>query len=104
MRLLGYLCTFAIACLQMVSHVWAKPNIDRIAEEGVMLRNYYVQSVCSPTHAAFLTGRYPFRCEMEERMHGNDNAGMLKDERTVTQALKEAGYSTAIFVKWYLGQ
>ena len=67
MRLLTCLCTFMVACLQLVSHVWAKPNvvvimsddmgwgqlgcedidevvptpnIDRIANEGVMLRNY----------------------------------------------------------------
>ncbi|QQE13800.1 arylsulfatase [Planctomycetota bacterium] len=131
MRVLSLILTFVVACLQVVSYVWAKPNvvvimsddmgwgqlgcedidevvptpnIDRIAEEGVMLRNYYVQSVSSPTRAAFLTGRYPFRCGMEERTHGNDDVGMLKDERTVAQAMKESGYSTALFGKWHLGQ
>lgn len=79
------------------------PNIDRIAREGVKLTQFYVQSVCSPTRAALLTGRYPFRNGMEERNHGNDSSGMLKDERTLAQALKAAGYSTAIFGKWHLG-
>src|SRR5688500_17004710 len=73
------------------------PNIDRIAREGAKLTQFYVQSVCSPTRAALLTGRYPFRNGMEERSHGNDRAGMLADERTLAQALKEAGYSTGIF-------
>ena len=43
------------------------PNIDRIASQGVQLTQFYVQSVCSPTRAALLTGRYPFRNGMEER-------------------------------------
>lgn len=79
------------------------PNVDRIAREGVKLTQFYVQSVCSPTRAALLTGRYPFRNGMEERSHGNDSAGMLTDERTIAQAMKSAGYSTAIFGKWHLG-
>src|SRR5687768_3731640 len=40
---------------------------------------------------------------MEERSHGNDTAGMLPDERTLAQALKDVGYSTGIFGKWHLG-
>ncbi len=79
------------------------PNVDRIAREGVRLTQFYVQAVCSPTRAALMTGRYPFRNGMEERTHGNDAAGMLTDERTLAQALKTAGYDTAIFGKWHLG-
>lgn len=79
------------------------PHLDRLAREGVRLTQFYVQSVCSPTRAALLTGRYPFRNGMEERNHGNDRAGMLRDERTLAQALKAAGYSTGIFGKWHLG-
>lgn len=35
------------------------PNIDRLAKNGVKLRNYYVQPMCSPTRGALLTGKYP---------------------------------------------
>jgi arylsulfatase A-like enzyme len=81
----------------------ATPNLDRLAREGTSLKQFYVHSVCSPTRAAFLTGRYPFRNGMEERSHGNDVAGMLPDERTLAQALREVGYETALIGKWHLG-
>ena len=79
------------------------PNLDRLAKEGTRLTRFYVHSVCSPTRAALLTGRYPFRNGMEERSHGNDTAGMLPDERTLAQALKQTGYDTALIGKWHLG-
>ena len=80
------------------------PNIDRLAREGVSLTQFYVHSVCTPTRSALLTGRYPVRTGTEERFHGNDIAGMLADERTLADALMQAGYATAIFGKWHLGE
>ena len=43
------------------------PNIDRLAEEGVILNNYYVQPVCTPTRGALMTGRYPIHTGEERR-------------------------------------
>src|SRR6266567_4560357 len=42
------------------------PNIDKLAASGVRLEQFYVQSVCSPTRAALLTGRYPMRLGLQE--------------------------------------
>ena len=53
----------------------ATPNIDRIAKNGVHLNQFYVQSVCSPTRASLLTGRYPLRTGTIARF--NRSGGML---------------------------
>ena len=80
------------------------PNVDRLARDGASLTQFYVHSVCTPTRSALLTGRYPVRTGTEERFHGNDTAGMLTDERTLADALRAAGYATAVFGKWHLGE
>ena len=82
----------------------ATPNIDRIAEEGVKLTQFYVQPVCSATRAALLTGRYPWKNGMEIRTSVRAANGMLLDERTIAEALRDGGYASWIVGKWHLGQ
>ena len=82
----------------------ATPNIDRIAEEGVKLTQFYVQPVCSATRAALLTGRYPWKNGMEIRTSIRAANGMLLDERTIAEALRDADYAPWIVGKWHLGQ
>jgi arylsulfatase A-like enzyme len=80
------------------------PNIDALANAGAKLEQLYAMPVCSPTRAALLTGRYPFRYGLQTSVVKPWAAyGLPLDERTLPQALKEAGYETAIAGKWHLG-
>jgi len=80
------------------------PRIDALAEGGAVLESHYVQPVCSPTRAAFLTGRYPTRTGVYTVVRPHARWGLPLGERTLANALKDAGYSTAITGKWHLGE
>ena len=79
------------------------PNLDRLANGGVKLEAFYVQPICSPTRAAFMTGRYPFRYGQQNVVRPWAKTGVDLTERFLPQALKDAGYETAIAGKWHLG-
>jgi N-acetylgalactosamine-6-sulfatase len=95
------------------------PVIDGIADEGVKFTQYYSNGPeCSPTRAAFLTGRYQHRIGGLECAIGNGNVGRYDDairlretndlglpvvETSIARMLKDAGYATAITGKWHLG-
>jgi arylsulfatase A-like enzyme len=80
------------------------PNIDRLAADGVRLEQFYAQPMCTPTRAALMTGRYPFRYGLQTAVIASAQTyGLATDEYLLPQALKDAGYSTAIVGKWHLG-
>ena len=85
------------------------PEIDRLASEGLRLTDFHSNgTVCSPTRAALMTGRYQYRsgCHVvinADRKHKDHLRGMPDKEWTLAEALKSAGYHTAIFGKWHLG-
>ncbi len=80
------------------------PNIDKLALEGIELSSFYVQPVCSQTRAALLTGRYPYRYGLSTKVISpTSKRGLISNERTLAEALKEVGYKTAIIGKWHLG-
>ncbi|MGB8772466.1 MAG: arylsulfatase [Candidatus Korobacteraceae bacterium] len=80
------------------------PNIDKLAENGARLEQFYAQPMCTPTRAALMTGRYPFRYGLQTLVIPSGYSyGLATDEWLLPQALKEAGYETAIVGKWHLG-
>ena len=103
------------------------PNIDKLASEGMRLTQYYTHSVCAPSRGALMTGRYAFRNWMDWRSEDFGKPSYLKKlgltlakndkgeptrrihaldsrERTVAEALSEAGYFTALIGKWHCGE
>ncbi|MDA2928595.1 sulfatase-like hydrolase/transferase [Acidobacteria bacterium AH-259-O06] len=85
------------------------PNLDKMAQEGVRFTNWFSAcSVCSPSRAALLTGRYPNRCGVPVPPTPTwpshmENMGLQQEEVTIAELLKEQGYATAVYGKWHLG-
>ena len=80
------------------------PNIDKLAQDGVRLDSFYGMPVCTPSRAELMTGRYAMRYGLETLViFPSHTYGLPTDERTLPQALKDAGYDTAMVGKWHLG-
>lgn len=77
------------------------PNIDKLASDGAVFENYYVQPVCSPTRAELLTGRYHLRGGVYSTSAGGERLDL--DETTIAEVFKQAGYATAAYGKWHNG-
>jgi arylsulfatase A-like enzyme len=84
------------------------PNLDQMAAEGIRFTQFYAAaSVCTPSRAALLTGRYPIRNGMTSdasRVLFPDSVnGLPNEEVTIAEALKKKDYATAAIGKWHLG-
>ena len=83
------------------------PNIDRIAANGVRFTKFYANSsVCSPSRASLMTGRYPDRVGVPGviRTHPENSWGYFRqDAVTLPSVLKQKDYHTALIGKWHLG-
>lgn len=80
------------------------PNLDRLATQGCIFRNFHVaQPVCSASRAGLLTGCYPNRIGIHGALGPRSKVGISAREMTLAELLKQRGYATAIFGKWHLG-
>lgn len=79
------------------------PRIDRLAGEGARLLNFNVEAQCTPSRAALLTGRYAVRTGNGSVPIDTQQYGLVQWEVTLARMLSNAGYATAAFGKWHLG-
>jgi arylsulfatase A-like enzyme len=77
------------------------PAIDSLATDGARFERFFVQPVCAPTRAEFLTGRFFSRTGVRGVSTGDER--MDPAERTLAEVLRDAGYRTAAFGKWHNG-
>jgi arylsulfatase B/arylsulfatase I/J len=100
------------------------PTIDALAADGIILNQYYVQDVCSPSRATFMTGRYAMHhtSEYNDRRHARSHShafshsrvpvvdwippasayGLPLNETTMAEKFQEAGYKTHASGKWHM--
>ncbi|XP_077523358.1 arylsulfatase B-like [Amblyomma americanum] len=78
------------------------PNLDALASTGVLLSNYYVQPLCSPTRAALMTGLYPIH-NGQMPLQPAQPGGLPLHFKILPQHLRDLGYETHITGKWHLG-
>jgi len=80
------------------------PNINKLGRDGVSFSRMYTEPSCTPTRAAFLTGRIPTRSHMlEAKIVPPEAGGLHRDEVTIAEVLSEAGYNTVHVGKWHQG-
>jgi arylsulfatase len=80
------------------------PRIDKMAREGIRFNNYNVEAQCTPTRSAIMTGRHPVRSGTYTVVPPiGKPAGLPAWEYTVAELLSDAGYATALYGKWHLG-
>lgn len=81
------------------------PNLDKLAEDGVVFTDAHVTaSVCSPSRAGLLTGRYQQRFGHECNLEPNQSLAFDSAQITIAEYLRTKDYQTSIFGKWHLGE
>lgn len=89
------------------SHDLYTPTIDKLAATGVRFTQAYAHTVCCPARAMLMTGRHPQRGNVTQwtqaNAKGRKGRNMFREEVTIAEVLKGAGYRTGLFGKWHLG-
>jgi arylsulfatase A-like enzyme len=79
------------------------PNINQMAREGTELTSFCASPLCSPTRGMLMTGRYPIRTGLVDVTGPGSPIGLSHEDATIAESLKRAGYRTAMFGKWHIG-
>ncbi|MGB1131002.1 MAG: sulfatase-like hydrolase/transferase, partial [Haloferula sp.] len=79
------------------------PNLNKLSDESLNLMRMYTEPSCTPTRAAFLTGRLPVRSGIKEVKVALVGEGLPANEVTIAEVLKKAGYNTSHVGKWHQG-
>jgi arylsulfatase A-like enzyme len=83
-------------------HPWIRtPNLDKLHDKSLRFTRFLVSPTCSPTRSAIMTGRHPLKNGVTHTILERER--MTLDATILPQVLKSAGYTTAIFGKWHLG-
>jgi len=79
------------------------PNLDRLADEGMMFTDYYAEASCTAGRANFITGELPIRTGLTTVGQAGADVGIPAEAVTLATVLKSLGYETAQFGKNHLG-
>ena len=80
------------------------PFIDSLANQGLILNNYYVIPLCTPSRAAVLTGRHPVTIGLQYRViAAGQRSGIPLQYKLMPEYLNDLGYESHMIGKWHLG-
>jgi len=79
------------------------PQLDKMSREGMKFLSAYSEPSCTPTRIALLTGRQPHRTGVNVVLWPGQKQGLVAEEVTIAELLKEGGYDTAMWGKWHVG-
>jgi len=79
------------------------PNIDRIANEGILFTDYYAEQSCTAGRSSFIMGQSVFRTGLSKVGMPSAKEGMMIEDPTIAVILKDQGYATGQFGKNHLG-
>uniref|UniRef100_X1YV82 Sulfatase N-terminal domain-containing protein n=1 Tax=Capitella teleta TaxID=283909 RepID=X1YV82_CAPTE len=80
------------------------PNLDALAADGIILGNYYVQPLCSPSRGSLLTGKHPVQIGLQHFViTPSEPAGLSLNETLLPEYLNSVGYKSYMVGKWHLG-
>lgn len=83
---------------------YSTPHLDRLAQEGRILTDFYVaQAVCSASRASLLTGCYNVRIGIQGALNHQARHGISAKEVTLAEIVQSKGYATCCIGKWHLG-